>query len=233
MSSPTLSLDGLIGSLLIDVHEKRDVATCDVPGAFLHPNLPPGKRLFLCLREQMVDIMCRVNPEYKNHVRHHKGKKILYVKVIRSIYGCIEAALLWYELYDRTLEGEGFKLNPYERCIANKVIDGQQCTVAWSVDNNKISHNDPRVVMNVLNMIEEKFGKLTVIRGRKHDYLGMKIELKEKHFEISMKKQIEEAIEALGEEVSGLVTSLCARHLLETREDAMKLEGEKMSCCYG
>ena len=48
VASLTLSLDGLIGLLLIDVHEGRDVATCDVPGAFLHPDLPPGKRLFLC-----------------------------------------------------------------------------------------------------------------------------------------------------------------------------------------
>ena len=79
VSSPTLSLDGLIGSLLVDVHEKRDVATCDVPGAFLHPDLPPGQRLFLCLRGQMVDIMCRVNPEYEKHVIYQRGKKVLYV----------------------------------------------------------------------------------------------------------------------------------------------------------
>ena len=57
VASPTLSMDGLIGSILIDVYEGRDVATCDAPVAFLHPDLPPGKRMFLCLRGQMVDIM--------------------------------------------------------------------------------------------------------------------------------------------------------------------------------
>ena len=67
----------------------------------------------------MVDIMCDVNPEYRQHVVVHGGKKILYVRVIRSIYGCIKAALLWYELYKETLENEGFILNPYENCIAN------------------------------------------------------------------------------------------------------------------
>ena len=98
VSSPTLSLDGLIGSTLVDVFEGRDVATCDVPGAFLHPELPDEKRLFLCFRGQMVDIMCDVNPEYGKHIIYKAGKKILYVKVIRSIYGCIEAVLLWYQL---------------------------------------------------------------------------------------------------------------------------------------
>ena len=93
MSSPSLSLDGLIGSLLIDVHEKRDVATCDVPGAFLHPDLPPGKRLFLCLRDQMVDIMCRLNPDYKNmsditKVRRYYMLKLfdLFMDVLKRLY---------------------------------------------------------------------------------------------------------------------------------------------------
>ena len=79
--------------------------------------------------------------------------------------------MLWYELYKETLEGEGFVLNPYERCIANKIIDGHQCTVAWYVDDNKISHNNPEVVTNALKMIEEKCGRLTVTRGKVHDYL--------------------------------------------------------------
>ena len=162
VAAPTLSLDGLIGSLLIDVYEERDVVTCDVAGAFLHPDLPPGKRLFLVLRGQMVDIMCDVSPEYKQHVMIQGGKKILYVRVIRSIYGCIEAALLWYELYKDTLEKEGFKLNPYELCVANKEINGHQCTIAWYMDDNKVSHKDPLVVTNILNLIESKFGKLSI-----------------------------------------------------------------------
>lgn len=71
--------------------------------------------------------------------------------MIRSIY---EAALLWYNLYKETLENEGFVLNPYEMCIANKEIDGHQCTVAWYVDDNEISHKNENVVTDILNMIE-------------------------------------------------------------------------------
>ena len=41
-----------------------------------------------------------------------------------------------------------------------------------------------------------------------------------------MKKQIEEAIEAFGEDLSGILTSPCARHLLETRDDAKQLDEE-------
>ena len=170
-----------------------------------------------------------MNPEYAKHVIYQRGNKILYVRVIRSIYdGCIEAALLlWYELYKETLESKGFVLNPYEMCISNKIIDRHQYTIAWYVDNNKISHKDQSVVTNILNMIEEKFGKITITRGKEHDYLGMKIKLKSNSFEISMKDQIKEAIETFGEEISGIVTSPCTRHLLETREDAEQLDETK------
>ena len=31
-------------------------------------------------------------------------------------------------------------LNPYNPCVANCMIGGMQCTIAWYVDDNKISH---------------------------------------------------------------------------------------------
>ena len=40
VASPILSLYGLIGPSLIDIYKYKDVATCDVPGALLHPELP-------------------------------------------------------------------------------------------------------------------------------------------------------------------------------------------------
>ena len=102
------------------------------------------------------------------------------MKILREIYGCIESALLWYELYAKTLKGMGFKLNPYDRCVANKIIDGKQCTIAWYVDDNKISHVDPKVVTSVLEAVKEHFGELVISRGNEHDLLGMKITLDKK-----------------------------------------------------
>ena len=59
----------------------------------------------------------------------------------------------------------GFKLNPYDLCVTNSQIKRKQCTVAWYVDNNKISHVDDTVVTNIIEKIEAKFGKMTVTRG--------------------------------------------------------------------
>ena len=72
---------------------------------------------------EFFDIMCDINLDYKACVRYEKGRKVLYLRVIRAIHGCIELALLWYKLYKSTLEKEGFELNPYDLCVANEMID--------------------------------------------------------------------------------------------------------------
>ena len=83
------------------------------PGAYLHASLPDNKHIVMVLRDEFVDIMCNVNPEYNKHIITLKnGKRVLYLKVLRAIYGCIESALCWYNLYSDTLKNEGFTINP-------------------------------------------------------------------------------------------------------------------------
>ena len=38
------------------------------------------------------------NTQYEN------GKKVLYLRIMKALYGCIELSLLWYDLYMNTLK---------------------------------------------------------------------------------------------------------------------------------
>ena len=87
----------------------------------------------------------------------------------------MKSALLWYNLFSKKLKKMGFVLNPYDPCVANCLIDGSQCTIAWYVDDNKISHRDPTVVTRMIEEIKNTFGKMTGTRGREHVFLGMHI----------------------------------------------------------
>ena len=136
VASPTVSVEGLLTTLLIATYEGRSVVSFDVPGAFLQADMPDDKLVLLVLRGEFVDYMCKVNPDHLPNVQiGKKGKKVLYMRVVKAIYGCIESALQWYKLFKDTLEKDGFELNPYDLCVANKVIDGKQCTIAWYVDD--------------------------------------------------------------------------------------------------
>ena len=74
---------------------------------------------------------------------------------------------------------DGFVLNPYDACVANKEINGSQCTIIWHVDDLKISHKDPKVVDSVLAWLEKLFRKITTRRGKKYTYLGMDLDITE------------------------------------------------------
>ena len=95
--------------------------------------------------------MCRACPRYKKYVRVINGQKVLYMCVLRAIYGCIQSALLWYELFSSKLQSMGFKINPYKRCVANKIINGKQCTIVWYVDDVKVSHVEAKVVTKIID----------------------------------------------------------------------------------
>jgi hypothetical protein len=96
------------------------------------------------------------------------------------------------------------------------MVNGKQLTIAWYVDNNKISHFDPKVVDWLIAEIEKKHDKMTVCHGKKHTFLGMNIEFLEGgKLKILMKDYISEAIKDVSEEVKCKATSPAAKGLFE------------------
>jgi hypothetical protein len=168
-----------------------------------------------------VDIMCDVSDNYRQYVCIENGKKVLYLKLVKALYGCVQSALLWYELFSSTLEKAGFELNPYHTCVANKVIDGKQCTIAWYVDDNKISHVDPAVVTTIIETIESRFGKMTVTRGKQHVFLGMHITFHDNGtVSVKMKDYIKEAIAAFGDDITRSAATPAKKNLFDIDETA-------------
>jgi Reverse transcriptase (RNA-dependent DNA polymerase) len=160
-TSPTVATDALMYTILIDAKERRDVATADVVGAYLNADM--DQFTLMKLTGDAVNIMIQVDTSYAKYVSHENNKPVLYLQLKKAQYGCVRSALLWYELFANTLFDMGFELNPYDSCVANKIIEGTQCTVAWYVDDNKISHKNPQVVTRVIEQIEERFDFHSVV----------------------------------------------------------------------
>ena len=60
---------------------------------------------------------------------YETGEPVLYVQLQKALYGCIKSALLFYENIVGDLEAYGFRINPYDPCVANKMVGGKQLTV--------------------------------------------------------------------------------------------------------
>ena len=106
--------------------------------------------------------MCKVNPKHNRHVCVDNGLKVLYLSLLKSLYGFMESVLLWYFIYSKTLKSQDFLINPYDRCIENSTIQDKLFKITWYVDDNKVSHVDEKVNTKVIETISDIFGNLTV-----------------------------------------------------------------------
>lgn len=132
----------------------------------------------MVLKGELCELMVKAAPElYTEYVIVGKnGTRMMYVEMQKALYGMLESALLFYLKLLDDLTKAGFKLNPYDPCVANKTVAGKQLTVAWHVDDLKISHENPAVVNRFIKYIDGIYPGVTIQRGKELEYLGMTLD---------------------------------------------------------
>ncbi len=91
---------------------------------------------------------------------------------------------MFYKKLAKALILYGFVYNPYDSCVANKVLEGETTTICHHVDDCKISHVSAKVVDNTISLLKEDFeiifedgsGAMQVRRGKTHVYVGMTLD---------------------------------------------------------
>ena len=101
--------------------------------------------------------MCIISLEiYQAYFRFYRGNKVLYAQALNYIYGTLKEALLFYKILSKDIGKQCFTINPYDICVANKIINGNQMNLFWHVDDMKVSNKSPE---GVSVMIEDLKGK--------------------------------------------------------------------------
>ena len=102
VDSPTVHLESLLTTLVIDGHDNRDLAIIDVGGAIILSKIAE----FILIKVDGDDpiSLINANPAYEKYVTVEHGKRVLYLKLRTALYGKIQAALLWYETYATCLK---------------------------------------------------------------------------------------------------------------------------------
>ena len=111
---------------MIDAFEKQDVATVDIPGAFLQTKMPKDERdVHVILDGRMAELLAKISPStYQEYVHQRRGQAYIYCKLNVALYGTLKAALLFWKKLSKSPKVQGFEVNPYNWCVANKDIDG-------------------------------------------------------------------------------------------------------------
>jgi hypothetical protein len=133
-SSPTVATKALMLTCVVDAIEGRDVATCDIPGAFMQSDMK-GK-VVMKLEGVMAEVIVQIDPrQYTKYIEKENSKDVIYIILQKALYGTLQAALLFWQNLSTQLKEWGFEINPYDFCVANKMINGKQCTIVWHVDD--------------------------------------------------------------------------------------------------
>ena len=95
------------------------------------------------------------------------------------MYRMLVSAMLFYCELNKALLSYGFELNPYNLRVVKIMVNSEQLTVCWHVDDLKSSHINPKVNDKFLQWIKDTFrqlGEVKMTRGLLHNYLGMTLD---------------------------------------------------------
>ena len=111
----------------------------DVTRTFIQTNITTKKdgkeRAIKKITGVLVEMILELDSEtYSKRVVYENGKEVIYVVVLRSIYGIFVASILFYKKFCGDLENIGFEFNPSDTCVSNRINVGKQHTVIFHVD---------------------------------------------------------------------------------------------------
>ena len=103
----------------------------------------------------------------------------MYRQLIKAVYGTLLGAIIFYNKLSKHLTDYGFVQNKYDMCIFNKMVNGEQITVQFDVDDLKVSNKKQTVLEDFLKDLRDKFGQkyeLTENKGLVYEYLSITID---------------------------------------------------------
>ena len=122
---------------VIDAKEWREVVTVDIPGAFMQGE--QDETVHMKLEGTWAELLAKCDPtKYQPYLVIENGKPVLYIELVKVLYGTICAALIFWHKFTKQITECGFTMNPYDWCMANKLVRGSQLTITWHVNDLKI-----------------------------------------------------------------------------------------------
>jgi hypothetical protein len=119
-------------SCKIDANKGRTAVTSDIPGAFMQTDV--DEVTHVRLEGPLASLLAKVNPNlHEKHLECNKkkGKPIMHVTLKNAPRGTLQAAMSFWKDLSAKLVSWGCETNPCDWCVANKMVDGKQCTVLW------------------------------------------------------------------------------------------------------
>ena len=176
LSSPTMTLESVFIILAFAAQLNADIVTADITGAFLESILPADDIVYMYLSKDAVDELKKIDTNIHEYIL--EDGRVL-VKLLRALYGTIQAAMLWYKLLKKIILEYGFVQHTNDRCVFILKKDGVIFIVGFHVDDLLMVCKNKNLISHFIAYLLGKFTNVTVHEGRQQTYLGMMINMEE------------------------------------------------------
>ena len=176
--SPTGSLESALAILAIAAFEHRKIKIIDLVGAYLTVDVRDNTETYVKFDLQLTEILVAKFPMYAKFVA---DDGTFCGRLRKSLYGiCQASSNLHRELKKTLVEKMGFKPNPKDPCVFNRMIDGRQTTVIVYVDDILATASNDNDLDAFTKEFKKHHPEVTEKVGTTMDYLGMRLNMSTK-----------------------------------------------------
>jgi hypothetical protein len=120
---------------------------------------------------------------------------MLYCKLLKALYGCVQASKLWFEKLTKFLHSQGYEHSPTDPCVMRKVVGRDVWLLLIYVDDILILA-DGEETKRLIAVFEKEFRWITHSTSSEQSYLGMIVHMVSGKATLDMTYYIRKLLEA-------------------------------------
>jgi len=168
-SSPTASIHAIFTCLTVAAcNPDYVIGKLDVKGAFIQTEMS-GTPVYIQCRGKLRDMILMVRPDLARYIGRDR---VLYGKLLKALYSCVQASRLWCEKLKDVLLGLGYSQSETDQCIFRRIVNNQVYLLVVYVGNILIIATNQEI-KHLEKRFTEVFRWITLDIGNVHLYLGM------------------------------------------------------------
>jgi hypothetical protein len=141
-SSPTVAIHSLLTCLAVAAYNATYImAKIDMKGAFVITEMV-GPPVYIRCRKKVTDLMLKRFPGLKRYIGNDG---LLSFKLLKALYGCVQASKLWFEKLTKVLRCEGYEHSPTDPCVMRRIVGDKIFLLLIYVDDIVILADETEV----------------------------------------------------------------------------------------
>ena len=115
-------MESVLLTTVIEAQEHHTVYTANISATFMQGD--HDEVIHMILHGPLATMLIECDPDlYALYCHQENRQVVLYIQLIKCLYGCLQAAIQFWKRIMHQLVQWHFVINPYDLCVANKVIN--------------------------------------------------------------------------------------------------------------